>query len=844
LPETVVPKVYHLHLTPNFDTFKFAGKVVIDVEVQSESSEIVMNAAELEIKSAKIGSQTAEIKLDAEAEKLTLTFAEAIPVGKCAIEIEFVGIHNDNMKGFYRTKSKNQEGVEEYSFVTQFESTDARRALPCWDEPKCKAKFNVKLTVPEKKTALSNMDICGAEKHGDGTVTYTYSESPIMSTYLLAFCVGEYDYLEDKTKSGIIVRVYTSKGESAQGKFAVEVAVKSLEFYEDYFNIPYPLPKCDMIAVPDFAAGAMENWGLITYRSVCILFDMEKSSVSTKERVGIVIAHELAHQWFGNLVTMEWWTHLWLNEGFATFMEYLCIDAIYPEWEIFDEFIGSAFYNAINLDAMDSSHAIEIPVGHPSEIDEIFDAISYCKGASVIRMLYHWIGDSNFRKGMHNYLKKFSYNNALTEDLWAELGAASGLPVGEVMSGWTSQMGFPLVSADVVSWDENQLKVKLSQQKFSAKGKTGKSAAWKIPISYSSSNEKQTKQILMETNETEITIAGLSKDGWFKVNSGCVGFYQVKYQDELFTALKNNIANLSPRDRIQVEADLYACCKAGLAKSVKFLELMRGYTGEMEYSVWNDLIGGVGKFQKLAEALDCKAKMNQIVCEVLGPTATAIGFDKQPSDKHATGNLRSLIWGKLGAVGHEEMVAYSKEKFAMMVADPNVSGISADMKGNILTTAASVADSIDDFVKLHGAFAMEEEKRRVERAIGMVRKQELIEKAIDFAFSDAIRKQDMPFALIYIASGSIAGRNAVWSTFVTKFDYFKNEFKSSFMIGRLMKSVIAMFTSHEKIDEIEQFCKNNTIDSAKRAVEQGLESARLTADWLKRDGEEIKAYLS
>lgn len=260
--------------------------------------------------------------------------------------------------------------------------------------------------MPEKKTSLSNMDIRGAEKHDNGLITYTYNESPIMSSYLLAFCVGEYDYLEGKTKSGILVRVYTSKGESKQGTFAIECAVKSLEFYEEYFNIPYPLPKCDMIAVPDFAAGAMENWGLITYRSVCILFDMEKSSVSTKERVGIVIAHELAHMWFGNLVTMEWWTHLWLNEGFATFMEYLCIDNIYPEWEIFDEFIGSALYNALNLDAMDSSHAIEVPVGHPSEIDEIFDAISYCKGASVIRMLYHWIGDANFRKGMHNYLKK------------------------------------------------------------------------------------------------------------------------------------------------------------------------------------------------------------------------------------------------------------------------------------------------------------------------------------------------------------------------------------------------------------------------------------------------------
>lgn len=272
-----------------------------------------------------------------------------------------------------------------------------------------------------------------------------FDKTPIMSTYLVAVVVGEYDFVEGKSSDGVLVRVYTPKGKKEQGQFALEVATKVLPYYNKYFNIAYPLPKMDLIAIADFSAGAMENWGLVTYRETCLLVDPQNTSTVRKQWIALIVGHELAHQWFGNLVTMEWWTHLWLNEGYASFVEFLCVAHLFPEYDIWTQFVTDTYIKALELDALKNSHPIEVPVGHPSEIDEIFDDISYNKGASVIRMLHSYIGDEDFRKGMSLYLNRHSYSNALTEDLWAALEEASSKPVGDVMSTWTKQQGFPVL---------------------------------------------------------------------------------------------------------------------------------------------------------------------------------------------------------------------------------------------------------------------------------------------------------------------------------------------------------------------------------------------------------------
>merc|ERR1711953_1573379 len=688
LPKNVKPINYDIFIKANFETFKFNGRVTYNVEVLQPTKIVKMNCADIEIQNAKVQGQDAKHEFDVEQEEVSLIVENEIPVGPASITIEYTGTHNDKMKGFYRTKHVNEDGSSFYSLVTQFESTDARRALPCWDEPACKATFDVKLNVPGGKTALSNMNQTNEEKLSDGTVTYTYARSPIMSSYLLAFAVGDYDYVEASTKNGVLVRVYTDKGCSSQGQFALETGVKSLEYYEEYFNIKYPLPKCDMIAIPDFQAGAMENWGLVTYRSTCILFDAEKSPVTTKQRVAIVVCHELAHQWFGNLVTMEWWTHLWLNEGFASFMEYLCTDAIFPEWRIWEQFVSHDMFGAMNLDALDSSHPIEVEVGHPSEVDEIFDQISYSKGASVIRMLHDFIGRDAFKTGMQHYLTTYSYKNTSTEDLWASLETASGKPVGKVMTTWTSQMGFPIVHVDSMTDGDGKTVLTLNQEKFNADGSASEAGyMWCIPIKILDDTGKVT-EILMETKETIVTLENIK---WFKLNPDFVGYYRVHYQNQKdLDGLRNAIENkvLSEVDRLGLIDDTFALVQAGKANTDDALELIKACKNETSYVVWSCIIKCLGCLRTiLAHDEDLDDKYKAFAISLMGNITEQVGWNANAEESHVTSLLRAKVLSVMGAYGHAATVMEAKKRFADHFNDK--AQIPADLRGSVYRTVAA-----------------------------------------------------------------------------------------------------------------------------------------------------------
>uniref|UniRef100_A0A672G4F4 Puromycin-sensitive aminopeptidase n=1 Tax=Salarias fasciatus TaxID=181472 RepID=A0A672G4F4_SALFA len=562
LPTDVYPVNYGLCLKPDLIDFTFEGKLEALVEVTQATNQIVMNCADIDIITASFSPEGGDeinatgFNYQNEDEKVTLSFPSALQKGSGALKIDFVGELNDKMKGFYRSKYTAPAGEVRYAAVTQFEATDARRAFPCWDEPAIKATFDITLIVPKDRVALSNMNVIDRKPHpeDENLVEVRFATTPVMSTYLVAFVIGEYDFVESQSSDGVTVRVYTPVGKAEQGKFALEVATKTLPFYKDYFSVPYPLPKIDLIAIADFAAG----------EETALLIDPKNSCSSSRQWVALVVGHELAHQWFGNLVTMEWWTHLWLNEGFASWIEYLCVDHCFPEYDIWTQFVSADYTRALDLDALDSSHPIEVNVGHPSEVDEIFDAISYSKGASVIRMLHNYIGDEDFRKGMNAYLLKFQNKNASTEDLWDCLEQASGKPIAAVMSSWTKQMGFPIIVVDQEQVRGDDRVLKISQKKFCASGPhDGEDCpSWMVPISICTSEDPKCSKlkVLLDRPETSVTLSSVGPDQWVKINPGTVGFYRIQYSSSMLESLLPGVRDLSlqPVDRLGLQNDLFS----------------------------------------------------------------------------------------------------------------------------------------------------------------------------------------------------------------------------------------------------------------------------------------------
>ncbi|XP_042437233.1 aminopeptidase M1-C-like [Zingiber officinale] len=454
LPKFAIPHNYNLSINVDLSNFTFLGVIEITIDIVSPTKYLVLNVVDLVVEQSSIWfsgdllggrgehpSSIVEVKDD---EILILGFDGILPIGKGILSIKYSGIINDESRGFYRS-TYEQYGETQIMALTQFEPTYARRCFPCWDEPAFKATFTIKLEVPSKLVALSNMPVISENDNGIIKTVY-FQESPIMSTYLVAFVVGSLDYIETYSSDGLKIRVYTRIGKSNQGKFALDLTTKTLDFLKGYFSIPYGLPKLDLAAVPNFQEQGMENYGLLIFSEDYLFYDELSSSVKVKQQVAEIVAHELAHQWFGNRVTMEWWTDLWLNEGFADWMSYLVIDDVFPEWEKWSQLLDDTTAT-LELDALSDSHPIEVlNITSGIEALEMFDSITYQKGALVIRMLQSYIGDESLQKSIAAYIKRYSYLNAKTEDLWNVIQEEINEPIGDMMSTWTKQEGYPVIN--------------------------------------------------------------------------------------------------------------------------------------------------------------------------------------------------------------------------------------------------------------------------------------------------------------------------------------------------------------------------------------------------------------
>ncbi|XP_077862985.1 puromycin-sensitive aminopeptidase isoform X1 [Saccoglossus kowalevskii] len=827
LPKNVVPKNYSLRLQPDLKAFTFAGNEVVTIEVTEATNKIVMNCLDIVISMASYTaadkSLTPTITYNKEEETTTLTFPEALSVGTGDLTLEFTGELNNKMKGFYRSKYKAPNGEERYLACTQFEATDARRAFPCWDEPAVKATFEITLVAPKDRIALSNMQVTEkkpCEKDAD-LVEVKYGKTPIMSTYLLAFIVGEFDYVEATSSDGVLVRVYTPLGKKEQGDFALEVAVKTLPFYKDYFDIAYPLPKIDLIAIPDFAAGAMENWGLVTYRETALLVDPKNSSASAKQWVALVVGHELAHQWFGNLVTMEWWTHLWLNEGFASWIEYLCVDFCFKDYDIWTQFVTSDYTRALELDALKNSHPIEVAVGHPSEVDEIFDLISYSKGASVIRMLHDYIGDEDFKNGMNHYLSKHQYKNTFTEDLWESLGKASGKPVNDVMSTWTKQMGFPVIKVTAEQKGNNR-ELTLTQRKFCADGSAGGDSLWMVPISISTSADpnKAAVKIMLDKPSTTVTIENVSADQWIKLNPGTVGFYRTQYTPEMLDLLLPSIKDqsLPPRDRLGLINDMFALAKAGEVSTVEVLRLIDAYKNETNYTVWNDICSTLGSLSALLLHTDYHDNLKAFGRNLLSPIADKLGWEAAEGEGHLDSLLRSMVLLRLGRFSHTDTVSKAKVKFNDHTCGKET--IPADLRGSVYHSVLAHADeeTFKAVLKFFREQELHEEKERIMRALGAVKEPALIKQVLDFSLSDEVRSQDTVFVLTGVV-GSKDGLEMAWKFLQEKWDVLHRRYEGGFLLSRLVKNCTEGFATEDKAKEVETFFAAHSAPAAERTIQ-------------------------
>lgn len=809
LSKNIVPIEYDIQLRPDLENFTFEGIETLTLSILKKTKILTLHSKELEIETAQVAGIFAKISYDKKRETVNLLFPEFIFVGKIKLTLVFKGILNDKMRGFYRSRYTILD-KEYHMATTQFESTDARRAFPCFDEPAQKAVFCVSLIIPKGKTAISNTLPVSVMEHETGYEIVKFSPTPKMSTYLLAFIVGDFEYIESKTNNSVKVRVFTTPGKKHQAKFALECAVKTLEFYDKYFDIAYPLPVLDMIAIPDFTAGAMENWGAITYRESTLLVDENHSSLSNKQWVALVIAHEIAHQWFGNLVTMEWWTHLWLNEGFASYIEYLAVDKLFPKWDIWTQFSTNELGKALRLDALTHTHPIEIPVHHPDEIGEIFDEVSYSKGASIIRMLADYLGEKNFRDGLRYYLKKHSYKNTETIHLWQAFEKVTKKPVAKMMHNWTSKPGYPVIKASITN-----NKLNLSQERFFAspisKVKAKDKTKWEVPINFKKN----------------------------KVNFGETGFYRTAYSKELLEKLKIPVEKklLSARDRLGIIRDLFALAEAGTIPTTDVLEFISTYKKEDNYTVWLELAMGLGQLEQLLAQENYKENLNKIILELFSPIFTRLGWNKKDKELHTDTLLRSLVISRLGRSGHKEIIAEAKNKFTK-------GNIHPDVRGAIYATVATWGGmkEYNLFVKKYRTEKLHEEKNRIGNALGDFRNPKILKLTCEFTFSDHVRKQDTIGIISSVGINPI-GRD-VWLNFV------QNNWKT--LVTRygdgghtLARLVTAISGSAEErhLKSFNKFFATHDAPGAKRATQQVIERLEGNVAWLKRDEEEIKKFL-
>lgn len=808
--------------------------------MNSATDTLVLHSIDQEISLVEIESiGQAEVTFDKEEETAIFKFPKVIEADEVTVKITFVGVLNDLLNGFYRSTYTDDDGNKKYLATTHMEPASCRRAFPCFDEPALKAVFNITLIADKNLTCLSNMAVKDEESHGNKKKV-AFKPTPLMSTYLVAFVVGELDYTEDTTNYRLPVRVYATPGKAHKGKFAAEYGAKTLTYFEKIFGIDVPVEKVDLIGIPDFAIGAMENWGLITFRDAALLYDPSTCSLSQKQHCAEIIMHELAHQWFGNLVTMDWWEGLWLKEGFATWMSYLAMDHFFPQWNIWEGFYTANVVRALDLDCLRSSHAIEVSVRTAKELPQIFDAISYSKGGSVLRMISDYLGLDVFLKGISKYLKDHSYGCTVTTDLWDALAEASGKDVVSIMTTWTKKVGYPYVKVD-----NKDGATEVTQHRFLSSNDVTPEEDTLYPVLLElldASTGKIDKSLELKERSATIKTPFV-----FKLNANQVGTYRTLYPSSLISLLVDS-AHLSSFDRAGLVDDMTAFSSCGLAKTTDLLKLLSSIKGNDSLIVWEMIAGAFGELEALLRFSDKSTLLKLRKLRLFVLSAAPFDLTSWPENEdEVVQQIKALLFSFAVTSEHPQVTGYAKGLFDSYIESPTTK-INPNIMATVFRAGVMKGGEAEWLQLLNIAKTSKDSgiPTKAFSALGETPIAELKLKTLQLTIDGTVRAQDFVYPVAGVV-GSAEGVRTYWEWFTSNWDEIV-AFLPPNGIGNILPRAVGMsvarFTSSEDRAKCEAFYSSRKEDGFARSLDQAFEMVSTRVKWLERDSEAINEFLS
>ncbi|XP_073943303.1 suppressor of ER stress-induced death [Choristoneura fumiferana] len=870
LPTNVKPQKYFLKLVPYIyeGNFTFDGEISIILIVKNDTQLLTFHAVDLTFHDIKLyqkddGRILRIVKRteDVPRQFQILTLSETLKTGKrYVLNATYTGILNDNLHGFYRS-SYDEKNVKRWIAVTQFQATDARRAFPCWDEPALKARFTISIARPRNMTSVSNMNSVGTEPHGTlrNYAWDHYAESLPMSTYLVAFAVTDFGKKSDKNFT-----VWARKEALQSASYALDIGPKILKYLEEYYKIKFPLPKIDMIALPDFKAGAMENWGLLTFREIAMLYDSGNSPTTAKARVASVVAHEIAHQWFGNLVTPAWWSDIWLNEGFASYVEYVAVDAVEKTWKLMEVFVLNEVQSVFKLDALTSSHQISVEVGNPEEIGAIFDKISYGKGSAILRMMNHFLTDDVFNAGITDYLTAKMYGDAEQRDLWSALTAAArrkdafDADVAVVMDSWTLQTGFPVLT---ITRDYSSGAVTFKQERFVLinNNETKESPVWWIPVSYTTASENDfnsTRPKLWLRGERSKVVRNISvgKDDWLIANIQQTGFYRINYDQRNWQMLikilndPSRFEKIHPINRAQIVDDAMNLALSGRLDYKTALDIINYLAHETSYVPWKAGLVALGYIDTMLSKGAYYLEYKRYVLHLLDGAVKDLGWEVAANESVVRAQHRVDLLTTACHLEHGECLEQAVRMYTNWMLTPNADAsndIHADIRSTVYCVGVQAGGAREwNFAwDRFRAASSPSERELLLSVLGCTRAPYLLYRYLELSLRDdsGIRKQDTLRVFSAVAVSAI-GQPIAFNFLRANWQRLKDFVGSASTLASIVKVVTRRLNQPHEYEELKRFVAEYCPELG-RPVQQVLERTEANVQWMERNYQPIVDWL-